>query len=115
MSVPALEILHEDAHLLAVAKPAGVLTQRNARGETGLEDEVRRTPDLGLCVDVHDVPKLMAWAHAAVSAAGSTSWELAFMGVPTLSVVLADNQAPVAAAGRVGARSPAAQPRRAAR
>jgi 23S rRNA pseudouridine1911/1915/1917 synthase len=42
LSVPPLEILHEDAHLLAVAKPAGVLTQRNARGEAGLEDDVRR-------------------------------------------------------------------------
>ena len=35
-------ILHEDAHLLAVAKPAGLLTQGVAAGEPALEDEVRR-------------------------------------------------------------------------
>jgi 23S rRNA pseudouridine1911/1915/1917 synthase len=42
LPVAALEILHEDPHLLAVAKPAGMLTQRNALGEPALEDEVRR-------------------------------------------------------------------------
>lgn len=36
---------------------------------------------------------LMAWADAAIAAAGSTSWELAFMGVPALLLVLAQNQA----------------------
>jgi 23S rRNA pseudouridine1911/1915/1917 synthase len=36
-----LAILHEDSHLLAVNKPAGVLSQRNQHGETALEDTVR--------------------------------------------------------------------------
>jgi UDP-2,4-diacetamido-2,4,6-trideoxy-beta-L-altropyranose hydrolase len=39
-----------------------------------------------------DMPELMAWADIAVSAGGSTSWELAFMGVPTICLVVADNQ-----------------------
>lgn len=39
-----------------------------------------------------DMPSLMAWADMAVSAAGSTSWELSFMGVPFAVVILADNQ-----------------------
>jgi len=39
----------------------------------------------------------MAWADVAVSAGGSTSWELAFMGLPTVQCVLADNQADIAA------------------
>lgn len=38
----AASILYEDAHLIAVAKPAGLLTQGNARGEVSLEDLVRR-------------------------------------------------------------------------
>jgi UDP-2,4-diacetamido-2,4,6-trideoxy-beta-L-altropyranose hydrolase len=40
------------------------------------------------------VPELMAWAHMAVSAGGSTCWELAFMGLPSLLLVLAENQRP---------------------
>jgi len=42
--------------------------------------------------DVADMPALMAWADMAVSGAGSTCWELAFMGLPTAIVTLADNQ-----------------------
>ena len=43
-----------------------------------------------------DMSPLMAWADLAVSAAGNTCWELAFMGVPMLLVVLAENQCPSA-------------------
>lgn len=39
-----------------------------------------------------DMPRLMAWADLAISAAGSTLWELLFMQVPTLAVCVAENQ-----------------------
>lgn len=42
--------------------------------------------------NVTDMPSLMAWADMAISAAGSTCWELAFMGVPSLLLILAENQ-----------------------
>jgi len=42
------------------------------------------------------VPERMAWADLAVSAAGSTCWELAFMGLPAAVIVLAANQQPIA-------------------
>lgn len=45
---------------------------------------------------VSDMPALMAQADLAVTAAGSTCWELAFFGVPMVAVVIADNQAPIA-------------------
>jgi UDP-2,4-diacetamido-2,4,6-trideoxy-beta-L-altropyranose hydrolase len=41
--------------------------------------------------------ELMAWADIAVAAGGSTNWELAFMGLPTLVLVLAENQRDIAA------------------
>jgi len=42
--------------------------------------------------NVTNMPELMAWADVAVSSGGSTCWELAFMGLPLLVLVLADNQ-----------------------
>ena len=57
---------------------------------------------LELITFVEQMQKPMAWADIAVSAGGSTCWELAFMGVPTLVIVLAKNQEPVAAAIEAG-------------
>jgi len=42
--------------------------------------------------NVTDMPAAMAWADLAVSAGGSTCYEMAYMGLPNLAVVLADNQ-----------------------
>ena len=47
--------------------------------------------------NVTSMPELMAWADVAISSAGSTSWELAFMGLPSLVLVIAANQRPTAA------------------
>ena len=43
-----------------------------------------------------NMPELMAWADFAVSAAGTTAWELMFMGLPALLTAAADNQEPIA-------------------
>jgi UDP-2,4-diacetamido-2,4,6-trideoxy-beta-L-altropyranose hydrolase len=48
-------------------------------------------------VDATNMPELMAWADVAVAAGGSTSWELAFMGLPSLVLILAENQSGIAA------------------
>jgi len=42
--------------------------------------------------DAKNMPELMAWADMAVSGGGTTAWELLFMGVPSLFLVVADNQ-----------------------
>jgi UDP-2,4-diacetamido-2,4,6-trideoxy-beta-L-altropyranose hydrolase len=55
---------------------------------------VRRAPRL-----VQQVPSmapLMKWADFAIAAAGTTAWELAFMGVPSMLIPLAENQRAVA-------------------
>jgi spore coat polysaccharide biosynthesis predicted glycosyltransferase SpsG len=39
---------------------------------------------------------LMSWADIAVTGAGSTCWELACLGVPALSLVIAENQRSIA-------------------
>jgi len=51
---------------------------------------------LRLMTDVTDMPALMAWADVGLAAGGSTCWELAYMGVPSIVIVLAENQAGIA-------------------
>jgi spore coat polysaccharide biosynthesis predicted glycosyltransferase SpsG len=43
------------------------------------------------------MPELMAWADIAIAAGGSTNWELAFMGLPSIVITIADNQQAIAA------------------
>jgi UDP-2,4-diacetamido-2,4,6-trideoxy-beta-L-altropyranose hydrolase len=62
-----------------------------------LEFAVRHSPfAIRLENNVTNMPELMAWADVAISAGGSTCWELAFMGLPNLALILSDNQRPVA-------------------
>jgi UDP-2,4-diacetamido-2,4,6-trideoxy-beta-L-altropyranose hydrolase len=42
------------------------------------------------------MPELMVWSDLAITAAGSTCWELAFMGLPSIFVILAENQVEIA-------------------
>ncbi|OGS47954.1 MAG: UDP-2,4-diacetamido-2,4,6-trideoxy-beta-L-altropyranose hydrolase [Euryarchaeota archaeon RBG_16_68_13] len=62
-----------------------------------LEAAVRASPGrLRLERDPPDMSELMAWADLAIGASGTTSWELAYMGVPSLLIATADNQREVA-------------------
>lgn len=62
-----------------------------------LEREIKNSSrNIKLLTAATDIPQLMAWADVAVSAAGSTCWEMAFMGLPTVMIVLANNQNPIA-------------------
>lgn len=61
-----------------------------------LEAELRRSPPaFSLLESARNMPEMMQWADFAVSAGGSTCWELAFMGLPFMTLVLADNQADI--------------------
>ena len=58
-----------------------------------LQSAIRRSPFvIRLVRNASNMPELMAWADVAVSAGGSTCWELAFMGLPSLLLTLAENQ-----------------------
>ena len=46
--------------------------------------------------DAQNMPELMARTDICISAAGTTSWELAYMGLPQANLVLAENQRNVA-------------------
>lgn len=60
---------------------------------------VRAHPqNVRLQCNVTSMPDIMSWADMAVSAGGTTCWELALMGLPSLVISLADNQRRVAQA-----------------
>jgi UDP-2,4-diacetamido-2,4,6-trideoxy-beta-L-altropyranose hydrolase len=66
---------------------------------TSLEAELAGVPAAWRLLPAQrDMSELFAWADLALSAAGSTCWELAFMGLPFVTVVLAENQHRIAAA-----------------
>jgi UDP-2,4-diacetamido-2,4,6-trideoxy-beta-L-altropyranose hydrolase len=49
-----------------------------------------------LIVDSPQPSEVMRWADLAIAAAGTTTWELACLGVPTLLLITAENQKAVA-------------------
>lgn len=55
-------------------------------------------PRLAIIRDAANMPELMAWADLGVAAGGTTSYELAFMGLPAVLLVVAENQRRVAEA-----------------
>lgn len=63
--------------------------------------QVRKAAELSaasieVLVGVTDMAELLATADLVIGAAGSSSWERCCLGVPTMLVVLADNQQPIA-------------------
>jgi UDP-2,4-diacetamido-2,4,6-trideoxy-beta-L-altropyranose hydrolase len=42
--------------------------------------------------DVRNMAELMAWADLAISGAGTTCWEMCWLGLPAILVVVAENQ-----------------------
>jgi UDP-2,4-diacetamido-2,4,6-trideoxy-beta-L-altropyranose hydrolase len=53
--------------------------------------------EVEVLVNPPNLPELMSRAHVAISAAGSSCWELACLGLPMLLIITADNQRGVAA------------------
>ncbi len=60
-----------------------------------LETAVIQDTRIQLKRNATNMPELMAWADLAISAGGSTNWELCFMGLPVVLISLAENQLPI--------------------
>lgn len=61
-----------------------------------LQGIARGAPTIKLVKDVSDVGEFMAAADIAISAAGTTVWELCLLGLPSVLIDVADNQTAVA-------------------
>lgn len=69
-----------------------------AASRKGLERIATHDPRLTLHVDSLDMAELAARADLAVGAAGSSMWERCVLALPSVVIVLADNQRPAAKA-----------------
>ena len=69
---------------VALAADAPSLPALRGRAETDT--------GLALHVDARDVADLMSAAHVAVGAGGASTWERCALGLPSLAVIVADNQ-----------------------
>lgn len=89
--IGALKLLNvPDMSVRIIIGPANLHqeTLRNAIASNHFEVELILNP--------LNMPELMAWADMAISAGGSTCWELMFMALPSIILVLAENQAAIA-------------------
>lgn len=89
--IESIKLLEEkDISVRVIVGPANchIENLRRAIIESGFKSELIVAPS--------NMPDLMVWADMAISAAGTTCWELAFMGVPSITIVTADNQREVA-------------------
>jgi UDP-2,4-diacetamido-2,4,6-trideoxy-beta-L-altropyranose hydrolase len=80
--------------LLAIAPECAVdaVTGTEPVGLNRLQELATRHPNLAIHVDTNRMAELMRDADLAVGAAGTTTWERCCLGLPTVAVVLADNQ-----------------------
>lgn len=76
----------EDLQVRAVA---GLTNPHLAELEKAVEDS---PVHIELIRNANHMAELMAWADVAISAAGSTCWEMAFMRLPPILMVTAENQ-----------------------
>jgi UDP-2,4-diacetamido-2,4,6-trideoxy-beta-L-altropyranose hydrolase len=76
-----------------------VVMGSQARWQQEVSQQVKDMPwPTEVLVNTSDMARVIADSDLAIGAAGSTSWERCCLGVPTLLVVLADNQQPGARA-----------------
>jgi UDP-2,4-diacetamido-2,4,6-trideoxy-beta-L-altropyranose hydrolase len=89
------------ALLLEIEEPElqfTVLGGGSNRNLRGLESLIANDSRFSLIADAADMAEQMAKSDLAISAAGTTCWEMCLLGLPMLLVDLAENQKPIAKA-----------------
>ncbi len=83
-------------NLEAIVVVGGSNPHFEALRHAGLKLADKRSMKVEVRSDVTNIAELMAWADAAISAAGSTCWEFCLLGLPALLLDVAKNQTAVA-------------------
>lgn len=73
-------------------------TARGSPQLEALQALAARDPNLAIHIDASNMAELMAKADIAIGAGGVTGWERAALGLPSIMLVLAENQRPTARA-----------------
>jgi UDP-2,4-diacetamido-2,4,6-trideoxy-beta-L-altropyranose hydrolase len=84
-----LRLAHRGFETVVVAGPSNPHLAELERAAVG-------APAMRILTAVNDMAELMAEADLAVSGGGGTCWEMAFMGLPTVILILAPNQQRIA-------------------
>src|SRR5215472_2343913 len=90
-AIEALELINVD-RLEAVVVVGG----SNLHASSLRAAVAKSHKNIRLLTDVSNMSESMKWAEVAVSAAGSTRWEMCFFGLPAVLIDFAPNQTPVA-------------------
>lgn len=80
---------------LELALELHVVVGRLFKNTDSLEELTKQYPSLHLHYNVGDMASLMKQCDYAVSAAGTTLYELCALGIPAVSISMADNQIPM--------------------
>jgi UDP-2,4-diacetamido-2,4,6-trideoxy-beta-L-altropyranose hydrolase len=86
------------ARRLSGTAPLDVVVGSGAPSLESLRSLAEADPSVTLHVDTRDMARLTAQADIAIGGGGSSSWERCVLGLPTLLLVLADNQTEAAVA-----------------
>lgn len=85
--IKALEAIdHKNLHVKVLAGASNPMIEELKE----LVSDSRHNCELIPSVD--DMPSLLNWTDAAISAAGSTCWELCMFGIPFIAIQIANNQ-----------------------
>jgi UDP-2,4-diacetamido-2,4,6-trideoxy-beta-L-altropyranose hydrolase len=89
--IEALRVLRDDSLEIRI-----VIGGANPRLAALRESAASIGPSIQIFENVSNMIELMEWADLAVTAGGSTTWELAFCGLPMILLVTAENQRAIA-------------------
>jgi hypothetical protein len=98
IAVPGLEA----RLIVGAANPHSAAVARASKGSDHKLHVIRNT---------RRMPQLMSWADVAICAGGSTCWEIAILGLPSLVMAVAENQRGVVRAVAEGGAAVALSPR----